>query len=76
MSDNQLFQVRPEIGASAHVTAETYQAMTAQANADPEAFWGEQARRVSWMRQPTRMKNTSFDGEVSIRWEEDGTLNA
>ena len=28
------------------------------------------------MREPTRIKNTSFEGDVSIRWFEDGVLNA
>ncbi len=26
--------------------------------------------------QPTTIKNTSFEGDVSIKWFEDGTLNA
>ena len=28
------------------------------------------------MKPPTRIKNTSFTGDVSIKWFEDGTLNA
>ena len=76
MSSNHLFQVRPEIEARAHVTADTYEAMAARAASDPEAFWGEQAGRVSWVRAPTRAGNASFEGDVSIRWYEDGTLNA
>ena len=75
MSD-QTYPVLPEIAARAHVTAEQHRAMSKAAVADPEAFWSEQARRVSWMRTPTRAKNFSFEGDVSIRWYEDGTLNA
>jgi acetyl-CoA synthetase len=33
-------------------------------------------RRIAWMREPTRIKNTSFEGDVSIKWFEDGELNA
>ncbi|MFC0389725.1 acetate--CoA ligase, partial [Muricoccus vinaceus] len=41
----------------------------------PEGFWRREMGRVSWMRAPTRIKNTSFEGDVSIRWFEDGVLN-
>jgi len=73
---DQTYPIRPEIAAHAHVTAAQHRAMTEAALAEPETFWAEQAKRVSWMRTPTRAKNTSFEGDVSIRWYEDGTLNA
>ncbi len=50
--------------------------MVAAAAADPEAFWRGEMRRVAWMREPTKIKNTSFEGDVSIKWFEDGVLNA
>ena len=74
MSD--LIAVKPEIAARAHVTEAQYTAMAARAAIDPDGFWAEQARRVTWMREPTRIKHTDFTGDVSIRWFEDGTLNA
>ncbi len=43
---------------------------------DPDGFWAEQARRIAWMKPPTKIKNTGFSGNVSIKWFEDGTLNA
>jgi len=73
---DQTYPIRPEIAAHAHVTAAQHRAMTEAAIAEPETFWAEQAKRVSWMRTPTRAKNTSFEGDVSIRWYENGTLNA
>jgi len=52
-------------------------AMRAAAATDAEAFWkGEALRRVAWFREPTKTKNASFEGGVSIKWFEDGTLNA
>jgi acetyl-CoA synthetase len=33
-------------------------------------------RRIAWMREPTKIKNTDFTGDVSIKWFEDGELNA
>ena len=75
MSD-QTYPVRPEIAAHAHVTATQHRAMTEQAHADPEGFWMEQAKRVSWIKAPTRAKHTSFEGDVGIKWYEDGVINA
>ena len=45
-------------------------------DADPEAFWREQAGRLDWVRPPTRIKDVSYDlQDFRIRWFEDGTLN-
>ena len=76
MSDDDIIHVKPAIAASAGVNAERYRLMCNHAARDAENFWGEQARRLEWMRFPTTMKNTSFEGDVAIRWFEDGTLNA
>ena len=44
--------------------------------ADPDGFWGEQGKRLDWIKPYTKVCNASFKGDVSIRWYEDGTLNA
>ena len=72
----QLFPVKADFAARAHVDAARYQEMFERAARDPNIFWAEQAERVSWIRRPTKIKNTSFSGDVSIKWFEDGTLNA
>ena len=72
----QLFPVKADFAARAHVDAKGYQDMLERAARDPDAFWAEQAERVSWIQRPTKIKNTSFSGDVSIKWFEDGTLNA
>ena len=75
-SDTTLIAVKPETAATAHVNAERHAAMTAEARANPDAFWGREAQRIAWMKAPSRIKNTSFEGDVSIKWFEDGILNA
>jgi acetyl-CoA synthetase len=75
-TDGQIIPVKPEIAAKAHITAPRYQEMFERAARDPDGFWSEQSRRIAWMKAPTRIKNTSFAGDVSIKWFEDGTLNA
>ncbi len=76
MTEHTLFHVKPDIAASTLVNGEKYRLMVNHAERDPEHFWAEQARRIPWLREPTIIKNTSFEGEVSIKWFEDGKLNA
>jgi acetyl-CoA synthetase len=55
----------------------TYLEMYARSVKDPNGFWSEQAKRIDWIKPFTKVKNTSFDTHnVSIKWFEDGTLNA
>jgi len=63
--------------AHAHVNAAQYKAMYAASTHDPDAFWGEQGKRLDWIKPYTRVKNSSFAyPDISIKWYEDGTLNA
>ena len=54
-----------------------YKATYARSISDPDAFWAEQARRLDWIKAPAKVGNWSFaPGNVSIKWFEDGVLNA
>ncbi len=75
-ADTSLFHVKPSIAANAVVNAERFRLMTSHAITDPNSFWAEESRRIAWMREPKTIKNTTFEGDVSIRWFEDGVLNA
>src|SRR6266700_1290375 len=71
------FHTVPEdFGCTDWVDQAGYELMYAASMADPERFWGEQGRRLDWIKPYTRVKNANFSGDVSIRWYEDGTLNA
>ena len=73
---DQRVPVKPEIAAHALIGADRYQHMTAQAASDPDGFWAAEKDRIDWIKAPTIIKNTSFTGNVSIKWFEDGVLNA
>ncbi|MCM2344564.1 MAG: acetate--CoA ligase [Alphaproteobacteria bacterium] len=60
----------------AHVNADEYTKAYARSMSDPNGYWGETAQRISWFKDPTIIKNTSFTSPVSIKWYEDGVLNA
>jgi acetyl-CoA synthetase len=72
----QVFAVSAEFAKMAHVSAAEYQAAYQQASSDPDGYWSKEAKRLEWMTFPTKIKNTSFTGDVSIKWFEDGVLNA
>ncbi|TPW28468.1 acetate--CoA ligase [Martelella alba] len=42
---------------------------------DPVKFWDKHGRRIDWFKPYTKVKNTSFNGRVSIKWFEDGQTN-
>ncbi|HXE16711.1 MAG TPA: acetate--CoA ligase [Stellaceae bacterium] len=76
MADNNLFPVPKEVARRAWVTDAKYKAMYAESVTNPDKFWGEHGKRLHWIKPFTKVKNTSFEGDVSIKWFEDGTLNA
>src|SRR5687768_1343588 len=60
--------------STSHADAQSYEALYRQSLDDPDSFWAEQARRIDWVRMPTRIGDWSFD-PVEIKWYEDGILN-
>ena len=75
MSDNSFFPVKPEIASTAYVDEAAYARLYEQSISDPEAFWGEQGKRIDWIKPYTKVKDVSYTGDVHIKWFYDGTLN-
>ena len=76
MSEAKTYEVPAEWKARAHVDNDKYLEMYRQSIEDPDGFWGEQAKRLDWIKPFTKVKNTSYDYDnVSIKWYEDGELN-
>ncbi|MBM3592839.1 MAG: acetate--CoA ligase [Alphaproteobacteria bacterium] len=73
---DELIALKPEIVAKACVTEAERAAMYDASTKDPDTFWRDEAKRIAWMTAPTKIKNTDFNGNVSIKWFEDGVLNA
>ena len=77
MSEDMIFEVPDEIAAKAHIDDARYQAMYKESVEDPDGFWGKHGKRLDWMTPYTKVKNTHYGkDDVSIKWYEDGTLNA
>jgi len=76
MSGTTLIPVPEGLAETAWIDEAGYFKLYEASIADPEAFWGDQGKRLHWVKPYTKVKNTSFTGDVGIRWFEDGTLNA
>ena len=77
MSDDKIYAVPAEWKQRGFIDEAKYNEMYQRSVKDPNGFWGEQAKRIDWIRPFHKVKNTSFGpGDVSIKWFEDGTLNA
>jgi len=75
-TDNTFFPVREEFAKSAWIDNAKYLAMYEESVKNPEAFWGEQGKRIDWMKAPTKIRDVDYTGDIRIRWYYDGTLNA
>ena len=54
-----------------------YRRLYEESISDPEGFWAREGKRLDWITDYTKVKNTNFTfGDVSIKWFEDGVLNA
>ena len=74
---HEVHKVPADAKARAHIDNDTYLTMYQESISNPDAFWQEHGQRISWFSPYTKVQNTSFaPGDVSIKWFEDGTLNA
>ena len=73
---DKVYDVPADWKRRAFIDDAKYTEMYARSIKDPNGFWGEQAKRLDWIKPFTKVKNTSYTGDVSIKWFEDGTLNA
>ncbi|MEM9470130.1 MAG: acetate--CoA ligase [Pseudomonadota bacterium] len=75
-TSKDLYRPCPRLAADAHIDAEKYKELYKESLSDCEKFWAGVAQRLHWIKNPTKIKNTSYEGDVSIKWYEDGVLNA
>jgi acetyl-CoA synthetase len=76
MSDTTLFPVPASAVESAWIDEARYGELYEQSIADPEGFWREQGKRLTWIKPYSKIKDVNYGGKVHIRWFHDGTLNA
>ena len=58
------------------LSKEQYEEMYAESFSNKEQYWSKVAKsQLTWSKDFTKVKNTNYDGDVSIKWFEDGELN-
>jgi acetyl-CoA synthetase len=75
MSDQIIHQVPEAWAKRAWIDNDKYIAMYQRSIEDPQGFWREHGHRVDWITPFTKVKNTDYTGDVSIKWFEDGEIN-
>ena len=60
MSDNAIFPVPSSLARDAWIDESKYDALYAASMADPEKFWGEQGKRLHWIKPYTKVKDVGL----------------
>ena len=75
MSEVHVHRIQPAWKKNALIDNDTYLKWYADSVKNPDKFWGKHGKRIDWFKPFSKVKNTSFDGKVSIKWFEDGETN-
>ncbi|ESY18116.1 MULTISPECIES: acetate--CoA ligase [unclassified Mesorhizobium] len=75
MSEVKIYRVQPAWKKNALIDNDTYLKWYADSVKNPDRFWGKHGKRIDWFKPFSKVKNTSFEGKVSIKWFEDGETN-
>ena len=71
-----LYPVPADFAAKAKVDAARYAADYDRSLNDADAYWLEQAKRLDWVKAPTKANESSFnEADFGIKWFADGQLN-
>lgn len=71
----KVYPVLASAKKDALIDNETYLNWYKQSIKDPEKFWAKHGKRIDWFKPYSKVKNTSFEGKVAIKWFEDGVTN-
>ena len=74
---NDLYVPSEKTVAASLINNEKYREMYKRSVESPEEFWRDQAQNLEWIKPFTKVKNVTFSApDVSIKWFEDGIINA
>ncbi len=77
MSENDLYPVPTNWARNAWIDNDKYLELYEASIENPDMFWGEQGKRIDWIKPYTKVKDVSYaHDDIHIHWYHDGTLNA
>lgn len=68
MSEVRVHKVKSAWKKHALIDNETYLKWYKDSVKNPDKFWGKHGKRIDWFKPYSKVKNTSFKGNVSIKW--------
>ena len=71
----KIYPVHKAAKARTLIDQNRYQQWYKESVDNPEKFWDKHGQRIEWFTPYTKVKNTSFTGNVQIKWFEDGVTN-
>ncbi len=75
--ENKFHRPSEKAMAESLIDEKLYDQMYKDSISNPDKFWSQQAMRLDWMKNFTKVKNVSYSyPEISVKWFEDGVLNA
>jgi len=75
MQEELIFPVPNHIAANTLTNNEQYLKMYKESIDNSTKFWAKEGERLDWIKKFTKIKESDFSNEVSIKWYYDGTLN-
>ena len=77
MSEDLVFEPSDELKKSSHISKNDYDRLYQESILQPEQFWREHGKRIDWIKPYQTVSNVSYNKPgISIKWFEDGVLNA
>jgi acetyl-CoA synthetase len=73
--DDDVIPVDEQVSERALIDRNAYESLYEESVRDPEGFWRKQGETLDWITPYTKIKNTTYNSPVSIKWFEDGELN-
>lgn len=68
--DTNIIPVKADLAKTAWINSEQYHQMYNESVNKPDQFWANAAKRIDWIRPFTKVKNTSYGKDLSIKWYE------
>ncbi len=77
MATSRIYKSKNKVKNKAFIKKLDYDKLYKESIDNPERFWSEQGKRLSWYKPYNKICNYSYDkNNLYVKWFEDGTLNA
>ncbi|MBI79828.1 MAG: acetate--CoA ligase [Pseudomonadota bacterium] len=77
MSKEKIYHPQKSASGDNYFDIEKYQSIYKESIRDPDSFWGEKAKELSWIQPYSEIKNVSYEkNSLKINWFADGVINA